>query len=226
MEKTLLSTKRLSINQKELLLHAGFRLVEYDAVTVTLLDFEMPTDLRNAIFTSQNAVKSWLKNRRQLEENPKINCFCVGIKTKALLEENGLNVVKNAQNSIELGHYLVKIEKNEPFYFFCGNRRREELPKMLKSAKIELFEVKTYKTDLNPKGFDQKWDGILFFSPSGVASFVQANSLESSPAFCIGETTAAEAKKYTPEVVIANSTTVESVIAKAAKTLNVTYDRN
>lgn len=67
--------------------------------------------------------------------------------------------------------------------------------------------------------FAQKWDGILFFSPSGVESFVLENNLANSAVFCIGETTAAAAKKYTSSVIVANSTTVESVIAKAVKAL-------
>ena len=72
---------------------------------------------------------------------------------------------------------------------------------------------------LNPMKFHQLFDGILFFSPSGVQSFMVENSMESAMAFCIGETTASEAKKHTENVVIANSTSIESVIAKSVKTL-------
>ena len=49
--------------------------------------------------------------------------------------------------------------------------------------------------------------------------YCSENKMNNSKAICIGTTTATEAKKYTENVVIANATTVESVIAKAVKLL-------
>ena len=223
----ILSTKKLKSNQRDLLLGAGFRLVEYNAIAIEQLDFKIPSKIENAIFSSQNGVKAFISQAKALlasqkGEEPGVRIakiFCVGQKTKELLKENGLKVVKMAQNSAELGHFIAKDYKNESFHYFCGSKRRDELPKILKTSKIQFFEVKTYKTILKPHKFSQKWDGILFFSPSGVKSFIAQNTLENTPAFCIGATTAAEAKKHTATVVIANSTSVESVIAKTVKTL-------
>lgn len=215
----LLSTKKLTLAQKELLLNAGFGLVEYDAISIESLKFDVPKKIENAIFTSQNGVRSYFRNKTK---NSTIQrCFCVGEKTKLLLEENGQKVIKIGQNSSELANFIVKNVKNDSFYYFCGSNRRDELPIMLKSKKIEFFEVKTYKTTLKLKHFGQNFDGILFFSPSGVQSYKAENSMTGAYAFCIGETTAGEAKKYTDKVVIANSPSIESVIAKAAKTLQI-----
>ena len=78
-----------------------------------------------------------------------------------------------------------------------------------------MFEVKTYKTVLKTKKFDQNWDGILFFSPSGVASYISENKDQrNTHAFCIGQTTATSAKKYFKSVVVANSNTIQSVLEK------------
>lgn len=219
----LLSTKKLTLSQKELLLNAHFRLIEYDAIAIEYLKFNAPEVIENAIFTSQNAVRSFIEN--ESAKSTILNCFCVGEKTKALLVKNCQKVMKMASNSKELGDFIIEMDKNEPFYYFCGSRRRDELPNLLKSSKIELFEVKTYKTTLKPRIFTQKPDGILFFSPSGVESFKQENSMQNAVAFCIGETTAEEAKKHTDRIVIANSPTVESVIAKAAKKLQIQKNR-
>ncbi len=218
-EPKLLSTKKLTLAQKELLLNAGFGLVEYDAISIEFLKFDAPEEIENAIFTSQNGVRSFFGNRSK--NSSIMNCYCVGEKTKALLIENGQNVVKMAQNSSELGQFLVKTAQNKSFFYFCGSNRRDELPELLKSTKIELFEVKTYKTELKPKHFGQKFDGILFFSPSGVQSYTMENSLTEETAFCIGDTTSNEAKKHTDKVVTANSPSVESVIAKTAKTFQI-----
>ena len=71
---------------------------------------------------------------------------------------------------------------------------------------------------------DREFDGLLFFSPSGVTSFIEANPnvnvrTEKNTAFCIGKTTANEAEKYFNTVIVSNATTVESTIAKAVNTL-------
>jgi uroporphyrinogen-III synthase len=148
------------------------------------------------------------------------NCFCVGERTKALLEENGLKVIKMTEYASELAEYLVKNYKNDAFHFFCGNIRSEEIPSKLKANNISFKEIEVYKTSLNPKRIEREFDAILFFSPSGVRSFTSENKIKNSAAICIGTTTAAEAKKHTENVVISNTTTVESVIAKAVKILN------
>ncbi|MCW9038116.1 uroporphyrinogen-III synthase [Altibacter sp.] len=216
---TILSTKKLSVAQKELFLGAGFGLVEYNAIKIQILNFSAPKSIKNAIFSSKNAIKAIKIHRPVLFDNNIENCFCVGESTTMLLAKNGQKVTKTAQYASELAEYLVNNHKNKVFYFFCGTERLEELPATLKKAEMTLFEVKTYKTELNLKQFHQNFDGILFFSPSGVRSFMQQNELGPGIAICIGKTTASEAKKYTEHVVVATTTSVESVIAKAVKTL-------
>ena len=215
--KRLLSTKKLSKAQTQLILNAGFSYVEYNAIHIEPLEFNAPKEISKAIFTSQNSVRTVLSKKIQIQE-----CLCVGSKTKALLEENGQKVTKMTENASELGNFIQKSYQNETFYFFSGTIRRDEIPNAIKNSKNSISEIKTYKTTLNLVNFSQNWDGILFFSPSGVQSYFQKNTSHDSEvdiAFCIGETTQSEAKKYTPYTYIANTPTVESVIAKAVKTL-------
>ncbi|HBC03198.1 MAG TPA: uroporphyrinogen-III synthase [Aequorivita sp.] len=212
--KSVLSTKKLSPSQRELLINAGVSLVEYNAIKIEFVPFEVSENIDNAIFTSQNAVKAVMSYG--LGDR---SCFCVGEKTKSLLEENGQNVIKMAEYASELGDYLAKNYKNDSFQFFCGNIRSDEIPSKLIENDIIFEEIEVYKTTLNPKKFERQFDAVLFFSPSGVRSFVSENKMNNSKAICIGTTTATEAKKYTENVVIANATTVESVIAKAVKLL-------
>ncbi len=214
--KSVLSTKKLSTTNRELLLEKGLNYVEYDAINITNINFEVPKNIENAIFTSQNAVKSFFA--QQNEDRKSIpRCFCVGKKTKMLLEKNGQKVYEMSQNASELANFIVKNHKNNTFHFFCGSLKREEIPIALKMAKIELFEVKTYETTLNLMSFDQKWDEILFFSPSGVESFTSENKIKNSISICIGDTTASEAKNHTDNVVVSKEATVEGVINELIK---------
>ncbi len=216
--KSILSTKKLKSTQRESLREASLSIVEYDAIEVTNLDFKVPENIANAIFTSQNAVRSFIENKNAYKKGIG-KCFCVGEKTKSLLEKNGHKVFKMTANSSELAHFILKEHQNDSFYFFCGSLRREEIPSTLKKAKIEIFEVKTYETTLNLVRFEQKCDGILFFSPSGVQSFTSENKIENSMAICIGSTTASEAKKHTDNIKIAQKATIESVINQVIKNL-------
>ncbi len=213
---TVLSTKILSPSQKELFLHSGLGLVEYNALDIEFLDVPIPNDFQNYIFTSKNAVKAFLKHFKKLDMS-ECNAFCVGEKTKAVLEENGLKIIATTENALDLGDFIIKKHQNEKFLFLCGNLRREELPSILSKNNVRYTEVKYYKTHLIPRKFDRVFDGLLFFSPSGIKSYVQENSISKSLAFCIGNTTATEAKKYTDQIIIANKPTIENVLVQAIK---------
>ena len=72
-----------------------------------------------------------------------------------------------------------------------------------------------YQTTLAPfKISDQEnFDGILFFSPSAVESYLTNNKIKNEVCFCVGTTTAAalETKKI-KNIVIPETPTIEAVI--------------
>ena len=203
-----LSTKILSPAQKSVIRDEHIQLIEYDAIEIRPLKIDVEREFDNYIFTSQNAVGPFLNAGL-----PARNCFCVGNRTQGLLEENGEKVLKMAKNAQVLADFIVKNHKNESFLFFGGNLKRPELASTLKTNKVRLKEIDAYKTLLIPKVIKGSFDGILFFSPSGVTSFVEKNKMKDAIAFCIGDTTAREAKKYSSKVVIANEPMIEEVLA-------------
>ena len=212
---SILSTKKLSVSQKHLLLNAGLSLIEYHAITTKIIDFTLPQKkIKNVIFTSKNAVNALL-GKIEIE-----NCFCVGEKTAALLSKNGFHVQEIADYGAELAEILIEKYKWEKFTFFCGNKRKDDIPNGLAKNEIPFKEIQVYKTSLNPKEFQQDFDAILFFSPSGVQSFISQNELIDTTAFCIGTTTAAEAEKHTNNIIIATRPSIENVIVQAVKYFN------
>jgi len=210
---TVLSTKKLPQSQKQLLLNAGIGLVEYDAIQIEFIDFKTDTQaFKNAVITSKNTAKAILKEDLKIE-----NCFCVGEKTASVLRDNNFNIAEIADYGVNLAQIIVGKYPKENFAFFFGNERRDELPAILKKNYVNFDEIEVYKTSLKPKQFEREFEGILFFSPSGVKSFVSKNKLDKSIAFCIGSTTASEAKKHTSNIVIANKPSIENVIVQAVK---------
>ncbi|WP_431126721.1 uroporphyrinogen-III synthase [Flagellimonas flava] len=217
--KTVLSTKVLSHSQKELFLNSGIGLVEYNALKFNFLEVDIPQHITHLIFTSKNAVRAFLDQSAHLQVST-YRIFCVGEKTRTLLEETGLNVVKMAENASELAYFIEKQHKKEHFLFICGNRRREELPNILSENNIRYDEIEVYQTELVPKKFNRSFDGLLFFSPSGIKSYLLENRINDSWLFCIGHTTAQEAKKYSDKLIVAKRPTVENVLVQAVKKLS------
>lgn len=211
----ILATKKLSASQKEHVLTGNCTLVEADFIEVTFNTLNDVSLSTNIIITSKNGVKSLLKNN--LANAATVKVFCVGIKTKQLLEAEGFLVVHQAATGEELAQYIIQNYSDENFTYICGNIRRHELPDALRKNNINLEEVVAYKTMITPKKIAGVFDGILFFSPSQVESFALANSIGNSTAFCIGTTTANTAKQYTQNIVIANKPTIENTIIQAIK---------
>ncbi len=216
-----ISTRLLSEDQKRVLLEAQIDVEEYNAIAIDLIDFALPKGYSHYIFTSKNGVKSYLQH---LTANPTqkisdLNCFCVGQKTQRFLEENRLKVIKMAENAVELANFIAKNYKKERFLIFTGNRNRPDLRRIFTKENILFEELEVYQTRLEPQQHTKKFQGILFYSPSGVESFTRKNDIGNTPVFCIGETTAREARKYSEHVLIANEPTVDSVIEMLIKTL-------
>jgi len=219
LEKSIriVSTKKLKSNQKQFLLNAGFRLVEADFIQIISHKINKASNYNFLIFTSQNAVLSVLENENHPILKNKIS-FCVGIKTRQLLEENGFQVEQSFDYAEELVEYLLKYHSDKKFTFFSGNLRRDTIPNAFQKNNIIFEEIEVYQTVLTPHKMDNQVDGILFFSPSAVQSYVMENAITNEICFCIGTTTAAELT--TNNKVIANQPTVENVIIQCINYFN------
>lgn len=208
----IVSTKKLLSNQKQFLLNAGFSVIEADFITTKPTSFELKDLHHTLIFTSQNGVESILQHPKVAELKVK-DVFCVGIKTKALLEENGFNVVAHMGYAEDLAEIITLVYPNNNYTFFSGNLRRDTLPQMMEEAGVVFNEITVYETVLTPQKIDTKPDGILFFSPSGVESYLKQNKITKEIAFCIGNTTAeAATQSGIKNIVIANQPTIENTI--------------
>lgn len=208
----ILSTKKLLPNQKQFLLNANFAVIEADFIEIKNKEFHIDKNSSNLLFTSQNAVKSFLVNKKATEfKDNKI--FCVGLKTKALLEKNGFKVVASKEYASELAEIIVNDFSKENFTFFSGNLRRETLSEAFQKANISFEEIEVYETILAPKKINAEVNAVLFFSPSGVESYLKENKIgNKKKCFCIGTTTAEALKEITENIIIANQQTVENVI--------------
>ena len=208
-----LSAKKLQPNQKQYLLTAGLSVLEADFITTHTKPFDTTAINRNLVFTSQNAFKSFLDNKAS-GVFAGSNVFCVGSITKTIIEQAGFKVPAYADDAQGLSEIIISKFPGESFTFFSGSMREDTLPDALAAAGVTFNEVEAYQTVLTPQRIAAKLDGILFFSPSGIESYLQENSITTETCFCIGATTAAALAGVTTNIIVANKPSVENVIVQ------------
>lgn len=206
------STKKLSEIQKELF-HEDIDSESSDFIKIRFNRIPakvVKNEIENVIITSKNGVESLLNSFLKQELHFK-NIYCVGRRTKKLIESKIGKVAHSEKNAEKLATYLSKELKGKEVTYFCSDIRLETLPTILAENNIVLNEVEAYKTMLSPENVKEKFTGVLFYSPSTIQSYLQSNNPD-RVAFCIGESTAKEARKHFETVKTASLPTVESVI--------------
>lgn len=208
---TVLSTKKLLLHQKQMLLDNRFQVIDEDFINIQPKDFSVEKIYDSILFTSKNSVKNILPKKINLQN--KI-CFCVGEKTKKIAQENGFIVQEYAHYASELIKIIKEKYNTTSFTFFCGNKRLPIFPDFFTQHNIKWNQITVYTTQLTPKKIKKTVNSILFFSPSAVASYCLKNSLKNIQCYCIGTTTAKALQNKTDAIIIADKPTIESTINK------------
>jgi len=213
---TVISTKKLTPTQQELLLNTGLGLVHYNALRVeTLAIAQNEGFTKNIIITSQNALNAL----NTLKPGDHV-IYCVGSKTAQQVALRGFNIVHAAVNAAALAQHITSLSQVTSNYtYLCGDNRRDELPAALLAAKIDFKEVKVYRTTMVERPYRRIFAAVLCYSPRGVIAFAKANPKQTNCAICIGKTTATEAQNYFKRVITATIPTVENTIITAYKAL-------
>jgi uroporphyrinogen-III synthase len=155
------------------------------------------SEKRTVIFTSKNSVVS-VANMLQ-DQQPEWEVWCLEGATMQAVQQHFTQVTikQIARTASDLAHHIDVNIGSSPVVFFCGDKRMDTIPEMMKSKGIDLEEIIVYQTLHTPSVILKKYDGILFFSKSAVESFASANKLPvGTTLFAIGDTTAKALKDY------------------------------
>lgn len=207
---SILSTREL---KKELLEREAFRHFKVDVRPfiriAPWISAETAADIRSiceqpivAAFTSANAVDAV---KAHLPVQPKWRIFCIGGITKDKLEQAfpASTIVATGKNGKALAEKIRLHSEINEIVFFCGNRRMNELPDLLKAGNIQVQEIVVYQTIPIAEEISKPYEGIMFFSPSAVHSFFSVNTLSTkTQLFSIGETTTSTIRSYCANPVI------------------------
>lgn len=211
-KRNVYSTKSFTEDQR-LLFHEKVVSESADFIKISLNRIHprfLKNDIQNVVITSKNAIESLITNFSSTELQFK-NIYCVGRRTKRLVEKRIGTVTHFEKSAKKLAEYLVEYMEGAEVTYFCSDLRLDDLPTILTENNIKVNEVEAYQTRYDGIKVDDSAECVMFYSPSTVQSFVQKNDIDII-AFCIGDTTANEAKKHFKDVRIAKVPTVESVI--------------
>lgn len=230
-----LSTKKLEPLLVQKAKESGIEIVEREFISIKPLwtkekveevfSFANPHQQRkeHVVFTSANAVKSVERfvNRGNTDHSCGWKVFCLSAKTKdeLLTPCGGLigNVVGTAENAVALAEVIIQNNVKE-IVFFCGDKRRDELPTTLREAGVVVHEVVLYETVETPQATTDDVEAVLFFSPSAVQSFFSVNQLNrNTVCFAIGQTTADSLAGFTDNRIIVSPLPSQEVILSSVQ---------
>jgi uroporphyrinogen-III synthase len=175
------------------------------------------------VFTSMNALDIVVQIVPIQTVMPDWKIYCLGGATFTLVKKYWpyQNVVYTAKNAAELASRIVADQSKEVI-FFCGSKRREELPVLLQQNRVFVEELVVYETIETPARVEEKYDAILFFSPSAVHSFFSVNHPTKKVIFfAIGNTTAGAIKQFTDNsIIVSDFPAKDQLVDKALQYFN------
>jgi uroporphyrinogen-III synthase len=191
------------------------KIIPGDSLELVPVISEMALQNKNVVFTSAHAVRIVKDCLKQI---PNWKIFCVRQETRMAVEKffGSGSVVRYGENARQLSALVISEGVREAV-FFCGDRRLDILPEILRNHGLDLEELIVYQTRLTPVHLSEKPDAVLFFSPTAVDSFFSMNGLSPGVAvFAMGKTTADALKKFTElPVLISPETDKAFVVAMA-----------
>src|SRR5215207_7684897 len=171
-----LSTKKLLSTLVEAAKGSEIELTEQEFISVCpiwtkekvkeVLDIISAGKAGNVVFTSANAVTPFEQYLHQFDTYYVVDwqIYCLSGRTMEAIRKAWYfqkNIVDSAPNAKELAEKIIASGVRE-LVFFCGDKRREELPELLSKAAIKVHEVVVYETIPTPVVATEDLNGILF----------------------------------------------------------------
>lgn len=186
-----LITKELNNKQRALASDYGLKVTElpfikikfeYDTVEVPFAEAWIVTSVNGAKYIDAHF------DDFPKEKLPKV-IFAIGESTAERIKNLNIPIEMPKYGTAENVAELVLASGVQSAVLFTGNLRRNILPDTLKDE-IEFTEFFVYETELLNHQLDMEdFDGIAFFSPSGVKAFTQANQINGHKIIAIGTVT-------------------------------------
>lgn len=212
----------LSENAEKQFQAEGFELLQHSFIhTQSIFSAETKSFIKDVasqkkivLFTSANAVNSVIE---QLENTkPNWHFYCISGKTKDAVSAywGTEKILGYGNDALEILETMTS-EIPQEIIFFCGNKRLDTLPDTLTDRGFDVKELIVYQTELSSTKLENSFDAIIFFSPSGIESFLQQNTIPMEAIlFAIGNTTAKHLEDHCANTIIVSPAPDKNILVK------------
>ncbi len=223
--KRILSTKQLTETE---LIHAYSLSLEVscrDVIRTQAIPFTIPNagSFDSVAFTSANALKYFLSDEQTYVFLKQKTIFSISGKTKQTLAAQGFQTAATADNSQQLAELITQFTVKSLLHP-CSKIKLNDLENGLSKSAINYIPLPVYETHFIEAKIDAEgYDALLFFSPSGVESFLKQNVIPAKAiCCCIGETTAAylQAQQLNNPIIYPQSPSAAAMLSLVASQIN------
>ena len=192
-------------------------------------DFSLFNTLKNKskswAITSNQAAK-WLKKyHAEIGLKSTDSIFCISQKQAENLSDLSSEITISKQNNAKsLAELVTKKCVGKTVVYLKSDKSLNTFQAEIDSENIQLFETEVYRNLPVVQKLNADFDAWLFFSPSGIESFVDYGNIisESAIIFAIGNTTGNRAKQIFSNQVIESPIQEEKAFVEfAVKELNL-----
>lgn len=198
----ILSTKSLAAGELEYAALQGAEVRCIEVIRTEPLSFQLPgANSYDAVaFTSANALRYFFRNDEVAAALAGKTVFSIEGKTAQHLRVKGFVPQLTAYNGEQLADKVITTASAKAVLHPCSSIRLQVLEQKFKAAGIAYTALPVYYTSLlSGVKAAGGYDSILFYSPSGVESFLAENKLpQNVVCCCIGNTTAEYLKECCP----------------------------
>ncbi|QCX53045.1 uroporphyrinogen-III synthase [Elizabethkingia sp. JS20170427COW] len=219
MKHRILFTKELSKEYIQQKLGADFEVSFLKLIDIVPnpINFEIG-DFHHFIITSVNTVKVIQHHVIFPKES---RFYVVGDKSAKALSSLGIEAEIVAKNAEQLAEYIQQKVKPVPILHFCSSKALMTLEEKLGQAGFQYQQEVVYRTVACFPILEKEVDALVFFSPSGVESFMKNNKVNQEQVFSIGKTTQKALQKFTQNKIIkSNEENLEDLLQVIKATYN------
>lgn len=174
-------------------------------------------------FTSASAVKYFFENKDAIHYIQGKQVFAIAGKTQDELMAKGIKADVTGASAEELGNAIANKGTAKTVLHICGNLRLPVLENKLSQAGIFYTDLMVYQTGTKAKKIADGFDAILFYSPSGIESFLSLNNISNETVCCcIGQTTAQALrdKRNSASIILPKEASPQSMLDSVAGYFN------
>lgn len=198
----ILSTKSLAADELEFAALQGVEVRCLEVIKTEPLPFQLPrvNSCDAVAFTSANALRYFFRNDEVAAALAGKTIFSIEGKTTQHLRVKGFVPQLTAYNGEQLADKVIASATAKAVLHPCSSIRLPVLEQKFAAAGIAYTALPVYHTSLlSGVKAEGGYDAVLFYSPSGVESFLAENKLpQNVVCCCIGNTTAQYLKERCP----------------------------